>query len=289
MNHPFKSVVFGFYVGALAGAVSLATGCGGAPEQDEASDIGKVQQPVFAPRTANYVLGATNTQSALRCTTTSTGQICNVPMTKTFTYCENGLNAEELQQLTSVQSGGASQTAPFRFTWAELKSGGVPVRDAACQTAYTAGQCNVLVNHIDNFCAPAGASATNIDSLVCSNPTVTTGLLPEIPNVPGSFIGMNGGIIHIDRARLLAAFPVQPGRSEVLQHGLGHAAAALDGLGARTESTSTFLWTRRQVSPLSTLGRTHSNGEECTLNFYSATGGTNYTQDATSCISATPE
>lgn len=263
----------------------LSLACGGSPEDfsdEEASDIGQTEAAIVAPRNASYVMGASQAQSALRCTPTSATQNCNVPITRTFKYCASGLNAEELLDLRAVVLGG--EDSQHHFTWTELFNGTTPVRDAACTTAALNGQVNVIVNSINNFCAAAGATATNIDSLVCMNATVVTPQLPESPSVPGNFFGTNGGVIHIDRARLLAAFPLASDRSKARQHGLGHSSAAIDGLGARTETNEVFLWTRRQVSPLSSVGRTLSAGEDCTLRFYSSSPANQYNQNSTNCI-----
>ncbi len=256
----------------------LAAACGAQDDGPE-DTIGTTELAITAPRTNTYVLGTTNTQAGLRCTVANATQICNVPTTRLFSYCLSGLNAEEIPDISALRAGGNS--ANLHFNWTELTSGGNPVRDAACETAFHNGQVNVLVNHIDNFCASAGASTTNIDTLVCFSPNPPGAQLVESPSVNGSFFGITGGVIHIDRARLSAGFPITSERQKVRQHGLGHAAAGVDGLGARTESFTTFLWTRRQVLPLE-LGRTHSAGEDCTLSFYSS-AGTQYNQDTAHC------
>lgn len=268
------------------GAEDSATNDGPEVEEIDAPfvELGTAEQPIFAPRGPVYVLGSTTTDSGLRCTRTSSGQACDVPTAKFMKYCSVGLNASENGQLGAVGIGASNQTSPFRFQTTELFNGVNPVRDADCTAAFNAGTAQIMINVANNICASAGASATNIDTLVCGNPSVVTGLLPEVPSVPGSFRGILGGIIHVDRARLLAAFPLNTDRARVLAHGLGHQGARLIGLGARTEDPfTTFLWTRRQVQPISILGRTKTVGEECVTNFYSATGGTNYTTDAFSC------
>lgn len=265
-------------------AIALLAFACGAESDIVTDDLGTAEQAVFAPRGPTYVLGSSTSQSATRCTTGSASQVCHVPMTKTYKFCSVGLTATENADLSALAQGGSNQTSPFRFSMTELTSGGSPVRDAACTTAFNAGTANVLVNASDNICGAAGAPATNIDSLVCANPSETTGVLPEVPSVPGSFKGIAGGVIHIDRARLAAAFPVLAQRQQVRSHGLGHQGARLIGLGARTEDPfTTFMWTRRQVQPLTAFTRTKSVGEECVTNFYSATGGVNYTTDAVSC------
>lgn len=271
--------------------LSLATACGAddagpndVTDVDDASadavELGTAEQPIFAPRGNTYVLGSTTSQSALRCTTTSSSQVCDVPTRKTYTYCSTGLTALENGLISAVATGGSNQTAPFRFQTTD--SG---LRDAACDAAFNAGTVQILINAANNICGAAGAPATNIDSLVCGTPSVVTGTLPEVPSVPGSFRGIAGGVIHLDRARLAAAFTTGTQNwNLVSQHGLAHQAARFRGLGARTENPfALFLWTYRPVQPISTIGRTFTKGEECVTNFYSATGGTNYTTDSVSC------
>lgn len=269
---------------SLLALVLSACGADGGTNDGDVVQLGQDKEAIVAPKTTNYVMGTVNNQAGARCTTISTGQVCNVPTVRTFIYCPVGLNAEELLQLSSVEHAASSDN---HFSWtALLDSTGQPVRDSACSAQFIAhaSNLNVKIDHIDNHCATAVAPATNIDSVVCTDPTVVTSTLTESPSVPGSFFGINGGVIHIDRARLLAKFPNAIDRSRVLQHGLGHAALALEGLGARTEPGLQFCYSYRPTFPISTLGLTNSDGEDCTLRFYSAGVTTQYNQDATHCV-----
>lgn len=275
-NRNFRSVVSGALVGLMLGIVSVV-GCGGAPDdQDESSDIGQADQTMSAPRTNTYVLGASQASSGLRCTRTNATQVCNAPTTRVMKWCNDNLTGPETQYASFLS---VARDSGGHFTWTLN-----PATGAACQAAMSAGTVNVMVNAANNIC-PSGT--TNIDSIVCGNPTVTTAQMTESPSVPGSFFGSNGGIVHIDRAHLLAFSTSQSDRDLAAQHGVAHQGLRFVGIGARTDhgGFGAIYWSNRSVLPLTgTVGRTLTTGENCTLaNYSSVLSPGIYAQDSTSC------
>lgn len=275
VNKYIRSSVAGALVGLMLGIVSIV-GCGGAPEeQGDASDIGQTEQPISAPRTASYVLGTAEGNSRIKCTPANAGQVCDVPTTRVMKFCLDNLNAEETADAPGyLRNAGDSSN---HFTWTQN-----PATGAACQSAYNSGAVNVLVNMVSGVC-PAGTS--NTENFVCVNPTVVTPQLAENPSVPGAFFGMNGGIIHIDRTKLLSSFPNNVDRSAARGHSITRMGLALEGIGGRSDANATFLYSRRAILPLNLgLGFTLTTGENCILaNYSSVLSPGIYAQDSVSC------
>lgn len=258
----------------LCGSVTFACGDpdAGAGDGDE---LGQTEEPINAPKTASYVLGTAEGNSRIKCTPTNATQVCDVPTTRVMKYCMDNLVTEEIIDVENYlpQAGDSAH----HFTWTLNTSSG-----AACQAAYNSGAVNVLVNMISGVC-PSGT--TNTENFVCVNPTVVTPQLAENPSVPGSFFGINGGIIHIDRAKLLASFPSATDRSNARGHAVTRMGLALEGIGGRSDANATFLYSRRAILPLLIqVGYTLTTGEQCMLQNYSSVIQPGvYARDSVSC------
>lgn len=266
-------------------------GCGGTSSSDD-GDFGQDQEAMNAPETAHYVLGTSEGSGRVRCVVNNSQQTCDVPTTRIYHYCLDGSGAALTQaqkdQLSTLDNAGSSSDGHFSWSAARDGSGNI-LTGSACTAALNNGTANVSINAANNVCAGSGVSNANIDTFVCYNPTLDVALTKSPSNFPGNYQGIHGGTIHIDNAKFAQFFPSNPNAGRVLQHGLGHAAVGLDGLGARSEATSQFLYSYRPTLPISTVGLTKSNGEDCVLRFYTTLPVGVYGADGTSCIGVTPE
>lgn len=268
--------------------VPLLLACGATDDLSE-MPLGQTEEAMNAPETQHYVLGTSEGSGRVRCVVNNAQQTCDVPTTRVYKYCaETTVTQSQLNQLSTLDAAGSSSDRHFSWSPA-LDSSGHILYGAACDAALTNGTANVMVNAANNICASQSTGSANIDTFVCYNPTLDVALSKSPSNFPGNYQGIRGGIIHIDNAKLAQFFPSDPNKTLVLQHGLGHAAVGLDGLGARSESTSQFLYSYRPTFPISTLGLTKSAGEDCVLRFYTTLPQGVYGVDTSSCVGVTPE
>lgn len=258
----------------LAGSVLIACG---APDAvtDDGDELGQTEEPINAPKTASYVLGTAEGNTRIKCTPANAGQVCDVPTTRVMKYCMDNLVSEEIIDVENYLPHAGDSSG--HFTWTLNTAAG-----AQCQAAYNSGAVNVLVNVISGVC-PSGTS--NTENFVCVNPTVVTPQLTENPSVPGSFFGINGGIIHIDRAKLLSSFPNSTDRSNARGHSVTRMGLALEGIGGRSDANASFLYSRRAILPLQIQnGYTLTTGENCILaNYSSVIQPGIYARDSVSC------
>lgn len=210
-----------FTLSALLG-FGLVIGCGATAEDDSADQIGSVEQDMTAPSSPTLGYGVTTGASHAACPKDASGIACLIPTSKTLHWCglsdSGGLTAAELADAQTAANAAQANTS---FALIHVADG------AACNTALQNGTAQIGINHI--ACSGVCNSTASIDGCVCVAPSQGS---PLTESLLGSYTGMNGGIIHLDRADMDDpthwTASTEPG---VRQHAFGHAFAALLGNG----------------------------------------------------------
>jgi hypothetical protein len=130
------------------------------------------------------------------------------------------------------------------------------------------------------FCTSPCGTANSIDGCVCENLTVGS---PLSESLPGSYSGMAGATIHVDRADINSHFSGQAAR-DVFKHGIAHAMVAAMGLGNRTNfscsGNSPFSSSCITPTTFSTHSF-HTSGELCKLQNFNASSPTTFAYSGT--------
>lgn len=264
MINILRTLILGFYVGALSGVASLVTGCGAAPEQDEASDIGQAEQGISIPHGHAGLADSTLNQQCLNDGSTN----CLVPNnpTKTIGVCFGpGLTSAQMSNINvgvgNVRSTIMSTTEGWTF----------PVNPATCQVTFLGGTVS-------------GGSTGNVDKYTKNVFVNKVSLAHDVHAPVGTWLSFDGIQVTIDTAKATTDGYTSGFYGAFGEHGvfLGM------GLGLTTDAAHNGSPSRRVICPngivnCPSLGFSGTTGEFCMAGAYNGTTAGIITQGFTTC------
>lgn len=267
---------------AVTGCATLALACGSAPENEwiidydltmepepdpavdtetDPSELVQLGQPMSAPVTPTFQIGTRTSSSRMRCDRSTSGQVCQIPPTKSIAWC-----------------GGA----PLPYS-ADLQPV-VDIFDAVSGWTYTFGNTscssffNIKVQTQADGCGSNGTGSNNINDYVCTTFNNTTSLT-EGSGVVGQYQRSDNCTVKIDDQQITAKVSDADGRRRLFRHAWAHGLAECVGLGGRNSVASNHA-TRVDIN--SSVERTSlTSGEVCTLQNYSTSSNTTFSNSGT--------
>lgn len=252
--------------------VLLIAGCSGYDSNDsDSEEFGTAEQEITAASSPSFGYGATTGSSHAACNTTSTGQACLVPDSKTLRWCVNttGLTSTQAGSIRSMAAQAANLVSPGTgWTFVNLTPGPNCFNDTNADVEINAANTGLC----------SGTTGDTMDPYVCVNPTIDFQLSESLP---GNYNVMDGGIVHVDLADLhTKAAAMALSDNVFMRRGIAHTFAILMGVGSRSDLGKASQITLRQLFPIVTIGNLTA-GEQCRANAY-VPGGTTFAYN-TSC------
>jgi hypothetical protein len=265
MKHATKKPLF------LLALLALFAACGAPsddlfPEEpgDSGEELGSLGQPVLAFDTPSFRFGAQTSNTAQRCSKTSTSQVCTVPSSKVVNYF-------------IPTSGGGS----FTFSERDQITGAIGQIDGLINWSFTQVTDIQDADYVFSAIAVPGNLSSNIEGYVRANRTFAENLSDN--GLPGSFQRHEGCVIAIDKTDIYnkGANATQDGA--LFYHAALNGPLKCMGIGSRTDTGASNKGSQRQVQFFSGLRGALTSGEVCALNAFVPAGqGSNPGQYAVS-------
>ncbi len=264
-----------FVGGTIAVAVcSLALGCGAPADEGGGLFIGENQQALSSRFSATYTYGLNAVSGHIGCHGVGVEVCINLPVQKNFRWCDDTITHADTLNAFATATAGVQQASSGNFTFQYV---------GHCSSPFIQGSADVLMNELP--CA--GDLTVNIDGYACANwgqqPPQNT-LSESLPGIYYAATTNSTGVVHIDRADILARGANATEDSKLLLHAAYKMAWETVGIGTHSEPTNAM--TGRLVTPINQNRPTGTTEDKCRAASYSTGNATEYHGVAPTCPAA---
>lgn len=220
---------------------ALALACSGespydGDDQADGLKLGSAEQPMVAKNSPNFQMGSQTGGKHNRCTTTSTGQVCQVPTTKNIHWSVSNLDFTTIPDATGYTRevfNGSANTQGFKPQLAAVGAGWTFTEETANPPAH---QVNIAILAANDVCGSSGSASSDINNYSCVTWSAPTSMT-EGAGVKGNYQNSILCTVFVDMTALAIK---ANGNSTVLgflaRHAISHGAAACMGMGNRTDA-----------------------------------------------------